>query len=143
MSKADEKDVRAIHRCSCPECCREPDVADACEHQAINRIIACTDERSRRLVAGFLARLYGHGGITRLARITGLDRNTVARGRRELDLRVVTIIDLPRITIIDGRGRLQIVRVPVASSLSAPNHSYQRIDGASVRLRWQESPHCN
>ena len=55
------------------------------EHRAINRIIACTDERSRRLVAGFLARLYGHGGITRLARITGLDRNTIARGRRELD----------------------------------------------------------
>src|SRR5271157_1487372 len=61
----------------------------------------------------------------------------------EARVRVVTIIDLPRITIIDGRGRLQIVRVPVASSLSAPNHSYQRIDGASVRLRWQESPHCN
>ncbi|MGZ6870148.1 MAG: ISAzo13 family transposase, partial [Frankiaceae bacterium] len=40
---------------------------------------------SRRLVAGFLARLYGHGGITLLARVTGLDRNTIALGRRELD----------------------------------------------------------
>jgi hypothetical protein len=55
------------------------------DHRAINRIIACTDERSRRLVAGFLARLYGHGGITLLARVTGLDRNTIALGRRELD----------------------------------------------------------
>ena len=85
MCKAHEKDVPAIRRCSGPECRREPDGAVAREHRAINRIIACTDERSRRLVAGFLARLYGHGGITRLARITGLDRNTIARGRRELD----------------------------------------------------------
>jgi hypothetical protein len=85
MSETHEKDVPAIRRCSCPECRREPDGAVAREHRAINRIIACTDERSRRLVAGFLARLYGHGGITRLARITGLDRNTIARGRRELD----------------------------------------------------------
>jgi hypothetical protein len=85
MFKSHEKDVPAIRRCSCPECRREPYGAVAREHRAINRIIACTDERSRRLVAGFLARLYGHGGITRLARITGLDRNTIARGRRELD----------------------------------------------------------
>src|SRR5438270_2222447 len=85
MCKTHGKAVQTIHRCSCPECCREPDGTVAREHRAINRIIACTDERSRRLVAGFLARLYGHGGITLLARITGLDRNTIARGRRELD----------------------------------------------------------
>jgi len=85
MCETHEKDVLAIRRCSCPECRREPEGAVAREHRAINRIIACTDERSRRLVAGFLARLYGHGGIARLARITGLDRNTIARGRRELD----------------------------------------------------------
>jgi hypothetical protein len=85
MSKTHEQDVGTIHRCSCPECRREPDGEVAREHRAINRIIACTDERRRRLVAGFLARLYGHGGIIGLARITGLDRNTIARGRRELD----------------------------------------------------------
>ena len=52
MSKTYEKDVWAIHRCSCPDCCGEPDGTVAREHQAINRIVACTDERSRRLVAG-------------------------------------------------------------------------------------------
>jgi len=85
MSKTYEKDVRAIHRCSCPDCCRAPDGRVARGHHAINRIVACTEERSRRLVAGLLARLYGHGGITLLARITGLDCNTIARGQRELD----------------------------------------------------------
>jgi len=85
MSKTQERDFRAFHHCSCPDCGREPDGAVAREHRAINRIIAGTDERSRRLVAGFLAQRYGHGGITLLARITGLDRNTIARGRRELN----------------------------------------------------------
>jgi len=34
----------------------------------------------RRLLAGFLARQHGRGGITLLAQISGLDRNTVTRG---------------------------------------------------------------
>jgi hypothetical protein len=54
------------------------------EHRARNRLLAAADERTRRLLAGFLARQHGQGGITRLASITGLDRNTIARGRREL-----------------------------------------------------------
>jgi hypothetical protein len=85
MSKPYENDVPRIHRCSCSVCRREPDGAIAREHQAIKRLLACTDERSRRLVAGFLAQQHGRGGIALLARITGLDRNTIARGRRELD----------------------------------------------------------
>lgn len=85
MSITNETDVHGIPRCSCPVCSRDPGGTIAREHQAITRLIASTDERSRRLVAGLLARLYGHGGIALLARITGLDRNTIARGRRELD----------------------------------------------------------
>ena len=60
------------------------DGAVAREHQAINRLMAVTDEQSRRLILGLLAQIEGHGGIARLARITSLDRNTIARGRREL-----------------------------------------------------------
>ena len=84
MSKIHENDPERIHRCSCPDCCQEPDGDIAREHQAINRLVACTDERSRRLLVGLLAQQSGHGGIVLLARITGLDRNTIARGRREL-----------------------------------------------------------
>ena len=85
MPKIHENEGQGIHRCSCPVCCREPDGAIAREHQAINRLVACTDERSRRLLVGFLAQRHGRGGITLLERITGLDRNTIARGRRELN----------------------------------------------------------
>lgn len=38
------------------------------------------NERSRRLWAGTEAEAFGHGGTTVLARVTGLSRNTIARG---------------------------------------------------------------
>jgi hypothetical protein len=83
MPKADENEAQRIHHCSCPVCRREPDGATARQHQAINRLVARTDERNRRLVVGSLAQQHGRGGVALLARVTGLDRNTVARGRRE------------------------------------------------------------
>ena len=84
MIKTQTNEARTIHCCDCPTCREQPDGVVACEHQAINYLVASADERNRRLLLGFLASQQGRGGISRLARITGLDRNTVARGRREL-----------------------------------------------------------
>jgi hypothetical protein len=75
---------RLVHACECPTCRQHPKGRIAREHRTLNRLIAASDERTRRLLAGFRARQHGRGGITLLARITGLDRDTVARGRREL-----------------------------------------------------------
>ena len=38
------------------------------------------DERSLRLWAGAEARILGHGGITHVARLTGLSPSTIRRG---------------------------------------------------------------
>jgi hypothetical protein len=81
---AHRKRRRLVHACECPTCRQHPNGRVAREHRALNRLIAASEERTRRLLAGFLARQHGRGGITLFARITGLDRNTVARGRREL-----------------------------------------------------------
>ena len=77
-------DPRDVRRCCCQSCRRDPDGPGAKEHQAINRLVARADERGRRLLVGFLAQQHGRGGIALLARVTGLDRNTITRGRREL-----------------------------------------------------------
>ena len=61
-----------VHRCGCRECQRDPHGALASQHQAINTLIGCLDERSQRLIVGSLASQYGRGGVARLARITGL-----------------------------------------------------------------------
>ncbi|MHA1438548.1 MAG: ISAzo13 family transposase [Promethearchaeota archaeon] len=47
------------------------------------------NERDRRIFAGFLARSIGHGGIRKVAGVTGLDLKTVQRGKQELVERVV------------------------------------------------------
>jgi len=51
----------------------------------LNQFLARSDERTCRLVAAALAFQCGRGGITRLARITGLSRTTIRRGLRELE----------------------------------------------------------
>jgi hypothetical protein len=81
---ADRKPRQFVHACECPTCRQHPNGQMAREHRVLNRLIAASDERMRRLLAGFLARQHGRGGITLLASISGLDRNTIARGRREL-----------------------------------------------------------
>jgi hypothetical protein len=42
------------------------------------------DERQRRVVAGGLARACGRGGVTGVARATGMSRSTVTTGSREV-----------------------------------------------------------
>jgi hypothetical protein len=81
---ARESNSRNVHSCRCPDCRKHPFGGVAKEHRAINRLLSISNERLRRLLAGFLADQLGRGGISRLARITGLDRATVARGRCEL-----------------------------------------------------------
>ncbi len=75
---------RAVRQCGCPVCQQQPGSEVVREHEAINRVVATLDERGRRLVVGCLASQRGRGGITHLAQITGLSRNTIVRGQREL-----------------------------------------------------------
>lgn len=73
-----------IHVCSCSVCRHHPRASLAREHRAINRLLTAADERLRRLLVGFFARQRGPGGIVELERITGIDRNTIAKGRKEV-----------------------------------------------------------
>jgi hypothetical protein len=75
---------RPLHRCGCADCRQRPRGRCAQEHQAINQVLATLDEKSRRLLAGLLAQHHGRGGIELLAHVTGLSRNTVRRGLREI-----------------------------------------------------------
>ena len=75
---------RPRHCCRCDDCQAHPKGVAALDHQAINRVLAKVDERRRRLLVGLLASRHGHGGIVKLAEITGLSRTTIRRGMREL-----------------------------------------------------------
>ena len=77
--------VRRMHRCGCADCQQHPYSQTAEQHRAINRVLLSLDERNRRRFVGLLAIQWGRHSITRLALITGLSRNTIRRGKREIE----------------------------------------------------------
>jgi hypothetical protein len=47
-------------------------------------MVSTLDEKNARRVIGMMADQFGRGGVTKLHIITGLSRNTIMRGQREL-----------------------------------------------------------
>jgi hypothetical protein len=52
----------------------------------MNFFLSTLDEQQRRLYVGLESQKLGHGGDRRLAVITGMSVDTIAKGRRELGL---------------------------------------------------------
>ena len=55
-------------------------------HAHINFLVSTLDEHQRRLYVGLESQRLGHGGDRTLAQITGLGVDTIAAGRRELQM---------------------------------------------------------
>ena len=72
-----------VHECGCAAC-QAGDPVERSDHRQLNLLLSRLDEQQRRWVAGREARRLGHGGITRIAKITGLHPETIRRGRDEL-----------------------------------------------------------
>ena len=70
--------------CQCWRCVRYPNSPIAQLHTSINHMVSVLNEKERRQFVGLLALQLGYGGIQAMVEVTGLSRNTVARGRREI-----------------------------------------------------------
>ena len=76
---------RPIHQCQC-EICQSPQPhADKEDHHRMNVLLSRLNEQHRRWYVALEAERIGHGGSERLAQITGMNVNTIRRGRRELN----------------------------------------------------------
>ena len=75
----------AVHSCACPLCRMHEPHPGHVFHQQINLLVSRLDEQQRRWFVALEARRVGRGGEQLLAQITGLNRRTIRRGRRELD----------------------------------------------------------
>jgi hypothetical protein len=51
----------------------------------MNFFLSTLDEHQRRLYVGLESKKLGHGGDQRVSVITGMDAETIAKGRRELE----------------------------------------------------------
>ncbi len=77
-------EVPDVHRCACAVCLAGADPATVQQHAQINLFLRCLTEPQRRWYEGVLSQAPGSPSDRQLARITGLDPKTIARGRAEL-----------------------------------------------------------
>jgi hypothetical protein len=75
-----------VHQCQCPHCAAgAADHPDRAIHHGLNLLLARLDEQQRRWLAALESQKVGRGGDRLVSRITGLNVETIRRGRRELD----------------------------------------------------------
>ena len=75
--------TRTIHQCQCEICQGSEAHPLKEEHRRMNLFLSRLDEQQRRWYAALEAEKLGHGGIETIAKITGLNVNTISRGRKE------------------------------------------------------------
>ena len=74
-----------VHQCQCPKCLQSKGHAEWQLHHQMNLFFSRLDEQQRRWYVGLESKKMGHGGDVLLSQITGMDVETIRRGRRELE----------------------------------------------------------
>ena len=74
-----------IHECQCANCLVNQESAEWAIHHQMNVLLSRLDEQQRRWYVALESKKIGHGGDKHLSEITGMDVETIRRGRRELD----------------------------------------------------------
>lgn len=74
-----------VRQCQCPECRQSEGHPTWQIHHQMNLFLSRLDEQQRRWYVALESKKIGHGGDTLLSQITGLDVETIRRGRLELD----------------------------------------------------------
>jgi len=73
-----------VHQCECDICQQTTPHPEQVLPQQMNLLLSRLDEQQRRWFAALESLRIGHGGVQRVSEITGLDPQTISRGRSEL-----------------------------------------------------------
>ena len=99
-NKMTEKQPKTPHLCQCTQCIEYPTGPTAELHRQINQLVVLLNEKQRRQLVGLLAWQLGQGGVTMMAQVTALSRNTISRGQGE-----ITVSDFSERIRAKGGGR--------------------------------------
>jgi hypothetical protein len=77
--------TNTVRECQCADCLGTADHPNKQLHHQMNLLVSRLDEQQRRWYVALESKKIGHGGDRLLSQITGLDVETIRRGRRELD----------------------------------------------------------
>jgi hypothetical protein len=73
------------HDCQCASCLADEESTERLIHHQMNVFLSRLDEQQRRWYVALESKRIGYGGDKRMSEITGMDVETIRRGRRELD----------------------------------------------------------
>ncbi|MEK7783936.1 MAG: transposase [Chloroflexota bacterium] len=85
-------DAYTVHECECLVCRGSADHPDKAVHRRINLLVSRLDENQRRWFVAAEAMRIGHCGDRLLSQVTGMNVETIRRGRRELE---GSLVDCP------------------------------------------------
>jgi hypothetical protein len=74
-----------VRECQCAQCLASPEHPDWQRHHEMNLFLGRLNEQQRRWYVALESKRIGYGGDTLLSQISGLDVETIRRGRRELE----------------------------------------------------------
>jgi hypothetical protein len=74
-----------VYQCRCASCLQSGEHPDSLLHQRMNLLLSRLDEQQRRWYVALESTRVGYGGDRLLSLITGMDVETIRRGRRELE----------------------------------------------------------
>ena len=77
-------DAVLVRQCGCETCKHASNSAVVAEHRRINLLLGRLDEQQRRWFVAHESQRIGFGGDVRMSQVTGLNVDTIARGRAEL-----------------------------------------------------------
>ena len=77
--------AKQVHECECSACLQSKENPDWQIHHRMNVFLDRLDEQQRRWYVALESQKIGHGGDTLLSQITGMNVETIRRGRQELD----------------------------------------------------------
>lgn len=98
--------IKNVHQCQCDNCLQPNPHPDKEIHHQMNLLLSRFDEQQRRWYVGLEAKKLGHGGATKLSQITGMNVDTIRRGRRELENDLAN--RPPERVRLPGAGRPQV-----------------------------------
>lgn len=82
-----------VHQCQCDVCQAGADVGTVRHHRQMNLFLSRLSEPQRRWYVGLLSQKPGSPSDRQLSLMTGMDEETIRRGRRELEAELSAVPD--------------------------------------------------
>lgn len=76
--------TREVYQCQCENCQKPEYHPDKQHHHMMNLLLSRLDEQQRRWYVAVEAEKMGHGGTEYMSTVSGMNINTIRKGRQEI-----------------------------------------------------------